>query len=56
MVVLSFNIMQLDNYSSSACEPKEVTYSGLLEGDHLFEVCISGSQRVRCASYKWIVG
>ncbi|RRT53512.1 hypothetical protein B296_00049815 [Ensete ventricosum] len=47
--------MQLDNYSSSACEPKEVTYSGLLEGDHLFEVCISGSQRVRCASYKWTV-
>ncbi|CAL9127599.1 unnamed protein product, partial [Musa acuminata var. zebrina] len=46
---------KLDNYSSSACEPKEVTYSGLLEGDHLFEVCISGSQRVRCASYKWIV-
>ncbi|THU60302.1 hypothetical protein C4D60_Mb07t11200 [Musa balbisiana] len=32
---------KLDNYSSSACEPKEVTYSGLLEGDHLFEVCIS---------------
>ncbi|CAL9126678.1 unnamed protein product [Musa textilis] len=46
---------KLDNYSSSACEPKELTYLGLLEGDHLFEVCISGSQRVRCDSYKWTV-
>ncbi|WOL18428.1 hypothetical protein Cni_G27223 [Canna indica] len=46
---------KLDNYSSSSCDSKEATYSGLLDGDHMFEVCVSGSQRVRCASYNWTV-
>ncbi|CAL9072961.1 unnamed protein product [Musa textilis] len=46
---------KLDNYSSSTCELKEVTYSGLLDGKHMFEVCVSGFRRVRCASYNWTV-
>ncbi|KAG6523796.1 hypothetical protein ZIOFF_013683 [Zingiber officinale] len=47
---------KLDNYSYSACESKDITYSGLLDGNHIFEVCINGSRRVRCASYNWTVG
>ncbi|XP_065030595.1 uncharacterized protein LOC135653069 isoform X2 [Musa acuminata AAA Group] len=46
---------KLDNYNSFACERKEVTYSGLLDGNHTFKICSSGSQGVRCASYNWTV-
>ncbi|URD81964.1 transposon protein [Musa troglodytarum] len=35
---------KLDNYNSFACERKEVTYSGLLDGNHTFKICSSGSQ------------
>ncbi|XP_073108633.1 uncharacterized protein [Elaeis guineensis] len=46
---------KLDNYSSSSCESREVTYTGLHDGNHTFEVCINESQGVRCASYNWTV-
>lgn len=46
---------KLDNYSSSSCESRVVTYTGLHDGSHTFEVCIDESQGVRCASYNWTI-
>ncbi|XP_008791189.1 uncharacterized protein LOC103708166 [Phoenix dactylifera] len=46
---------KLDNYSSSSCESREVTYTGLHDGNHTLEVCINESQGVRCASYNWTI-
>ncbi|XP_042417952.1 uncharacterized protein LOC122006490 [Zingiber officinale] len=48
-------VCKLDNYTSSSCKSKKVSYSGLLDGNHMFEVCVSASRRVRCASYYWTV-
>lgn len=48
--------MQLDNGTPSDCQAKKVSYTGLLDGNHTFEVCTNGSQGVGCASYGWTVG
>ncbi|KAF8399728.1 hypothetical protein HHK36_015599 [Tetracentron sinense] len=46
---------KLDGGISSDCEARKVSYMGLQEGDHIFEVCINGSRGVGCASYNWTV-
>lgn len=46
---------KLDHLNSSNCEAKQVSYVGLQDGDHMFEVCISGYQGVRCATYNWTI-
>ena len=48
--------MQLDGGTPSDCQAKKVFYTGLLDGNHTFEVCTNGSQGVGCASYGWTVG
>ncbi|XP_073003266.1 uncharacterized protein [Typha latifolia] len=44
---------KLDNYNSSNCKSRQVTYSGLHDGNHTFEVCANRSQGARCDSYHW---
>ncbi|OVA16963.1 hypothetical protein BVC80_9043g4 [Macleaya cordata] len=46
---------KLDDNISSNCEAREVSYMGLKDGDHMFEVCINGYQGVGCTSYNWTV-
>ncbi|XP_034673186.1 uncharacterized protein LOC117904606 isoform X2 [Vitis riparia] len=46
---------KLDNGTPSDCQAKKVSYTGLLDGNHTFEVCTNGSQGVGCASYGWTV-
>jgi hypothetical protein len=48
--------MQLDSGSESDCGATKVSYQGLQDGNHTFEVCINGSQGVGCATYNWTVG
>ncbi|KAK1280022.1 hypothetical protein QJS04_geneDACA002793 [Acorus gramineus] len=47
---------KLDDGDSLNCDAREVSYTGLLDGNHTLEVCTNGSKGVRCASYNWIVG
>uniref|UniRef100_A0A5B7CA54 Bacterial Ig-like domain-containing protein n=1 Tax=Davidia involucrata TaxID=16924 RepID=A0A5B7CA54_DAVIN len=46
---------KLDDSIPSDCEAGEVSYTGLQDGNHTFEVCTNGSRGVGCASYNWIV-
>ncbi|ONK69727.1 uncharacterized protein A4U43_C05F26090 [Asparagus officinalis] len=46
---------KLDNSTSSVCKSREVSYKGLHDGDHTFEVCTNGSLGVHCASYNWTI-
>ncbi|KAA8540802.1 hypothetical protein F0562_024765 [Nyssa sinensis] len=46
---------KLDDSIPSDCETGEVSYTGLQDGNHTFEVCTNRSQGVGCASYNWIV-
>lgn len=48
--------MQLDNGNASYCEARNVTYRGLQDGNHTFEVCANGFQEVGCATYNWTIG
>ncbi|KAK6920679.1 hypothetical protein RJ641_014357 [Dillenia turbinata] len=41
--------------AESDCESKNVSYIGLQDGSHTFEVCPKGSQGDSCATYNWIV-
>lgn len=46
---------KLDNGIASDCRTWEVSYTGLHDGNHTFEVCGYGSQGVGCSSHNWIV-
>ncbi|XP_011028534.1 PREDICTED: uncharacterized protein LOC105128518 isoform X1 [Populus euphratica] len=46
---------KLDSGPESDCGASKISYQGLQDGNHTFEVCINGSQRVGCAAYNWIV-
>ncbi|KAL9372733.1 hypothetical protein Peur_034977 [Populus x canadensis] len=46
---------KLDSGSESDCGATKVSYQGLQDGNHTFEVCINGSQGVGCATYNWTV-
>lgn len=48
--------MQLDHSVPSICDAREVSYAGLDDGNHTFEVCTNGSGGTSCASYNWTVG
>ena len=49
-------LLQLDDGIASNCEGRTVSYAGLQDGNHTFEVCTNGSQGVGCGSYNWTVG
>ncbi|CAK9156552.1 unnamed protein product [Ilex paraguariensis] len=49
------NNCKLDDYAASNCAAGEVSYIGLQDGNHTFEVCTRGSGGVGCASYNWTV-
>ncbi|KAI9174383.1 hypothetical protein LWI28_016534 [Acer negundo] len=46
---------KLDDDIASDCGAREVSYTGLSDGNHTFEVCSNGSSGVGCSSYNWIV-
>ncbi|KAK9995733.1 hypothetical protein SO802_020419 [Lithocarpus litseifolius] len=46
---------KLDDGIASNCESRMVSYAGLQDGNHTFEVCTNGSQGVGCGSYNWTV-
>ncbi|WCJ36094.1 hypothetical protein M5689_017313 [Euphorbia peplus] len=47
---------KLDNGNTSDCGgDRLVSYQGLQDGNHKFEVCSSGSQALACATYNWTV-
>ncbi|KAH9776232.1 transmembrane protein [Citrus sinensis] len=46
---------KLDDGIASDCGTWEVSYTGLHDGNHTFEVCGYGSQGVGCSSHNWIV-
>ncbi|XP_061952600.1 uncharacterized protein LOC133675283 isoform X1 [Populus nigra] len=46
---------KLDSGPESDCGASKISYQGLQDGNHTFEVCINGSQRVGCATYNWTV-
>ncbi|KAF6134992.1 hypothetical protein GIB67_014041, partial [Kingdonia uniflora] len=46
--------MQLDHILSD-CGTKKVSYMGLDDGQHTFEVCINGSGGARSRSYNWTI-
>ncbi|KAK7840128.1 hypothetical protein CFP56_017032 [Quercus suber] len=45
----------LDDGIASNCESRMVSYAGLQDGNHTFEVCTNGSQGVGCGSFNWTV-
>ncbi|XP_058195645.1 uncharacterized protein LOC131311985 isoform X1 [Rhododendron vialii] len=45
----------LDRSVPSFCDAREVSYAGLDDGNHTFEVCTNGSGGTSCASYNWTV-
>ncbi|KAI6675372.1 hypothetical protein NL676_003278 [Syzygium grande] len=46
---------KLDSGAFSDCRGRKVSYGGLLDGNHSFEVCANGSQGIGCASYNWTI-
>ncbi|XP_050258020.1 uncharacterized protein LOC126703144 [Quercus robur] len=46
---------KLDDGIASNCEGRTVSYAGLQDGNHTFEVCTNGSRGVGCGSYSWTV-
>ncbi|XP_059442753.1 uncharacterized protein LOC132174986 isoform X2 [Corylus avellana] len=47
---------KLDDGVTSGCEAtRRVSYAGLQDGNHTFEVCTNGSRGIGCASYKWSI-
>ncbi|KAK3033505.1 hypothetical protein RJ639_032734 [Escallonia herrerae] len=48
----TFNF-KLDDRIPSECDAGEISYTGLQDGNHTFEVCANGS--LGCASYIWTV-
>ncbi|CAK7328872.1 unnamed protein product [Dovyalis caffra] len=46
---------KLDSGSESDCGASKVSYQGLQDGNHTFEVCSNGFQGVGCATYNWTV-
>ncbi|KAG6747072.1 hypothetical protein POTOM_049450 [Populus tomentosa] len=46
---------KLDSGPESDCGASKISYQGLQDGNHTFEVCINGSQRAGCATYNWTV-
>ncbi|KAJ0106161.1 hypothetical protein Patl1_18064 [Pistacia atlantica] len=47
---------KLDDGIASDCGAREVSYTGLQDGNHTFVVCSNGSLGISCSSYTWIVG
>ncbi|KAI8016865.1 hypothetical protein LOK49_LG04G02093 [Camellia lanceoleosa] len=45
----------LDYSTPSNCDAREVSYRGLQDGTHTFNVCTNGTQGIGCASYNWTV-
>ncbi|KAI8529051.1 hypothetical protein RHMOL_Rhmol12G0195700 [Rhododendron molle] len=45
----------LDRGVPSICDAREVSYAGLDDGNHTFEVCTNGSGGTSCANYNWTV-
>ncbi|KAH7857150.1 hypothetical protein Vadar_009631 [Vaccinium darrowii] len=45
----------LDRSVPMICDAGEVSYVGLGDGNHAFEVCTNGSGGASCASYNWTV-
>lgn len=56
LVIIYISCMQLDDGIASDCGAREVSYTGLQDGNHTFVVCSNGSLGVSCSSYNWIVG
>ncbi|KAK3035347.1 hypothetical protein RJ639_034055 [Escallonia herrerae] len=46
---------ELDCGITSECDAGEISYTGLQDGNHTFEVCANGSLGVGCATYSWTV-
>ncbi|KAM1129088.1 hypothetical protein ACFXTH_038956 [Malus domestica] len=46
---------KLDDGVSSYCGTRNVSYSGLQDGNHTVEVCTNGPPGVACASHNWTV-
>ncbi|XP_048329065.2 uncharacterized protein LOC125422293 isoform X1 [Ziziphus jujuba] len=46
---------KLDDGIASNCEARKVSYLGLQDGNHTFEVCTNGLVGVGCASYNWTI-
>ncbi|KAL5813853.1 hypothetical protein ACOSQ4_024494 [Xanthoceras sorbifolium] len=46
---------KLDDGIASDCGAREVSYTGLSDGNHTFELCSNGSPAVGCSSYNWTV-
>ncbi|XP_030493743.2 uncharacterized protein LOC115709712 isoform X1 [Cannabis sativa] len=46
---------RLDGGIASNCETRKVSYLGLQDGTHTFEVCTNRLQGVGCASYNWTI-
>ncbi|XP_059644189.1 uncharacterized protein LOC132285964 isoform X2 [Cornus florida] len=46
---------KLDDHIPSDCEAGEVSYTGLQDGNHTFEVCTNGSRGVGCSTFNWTV-
>ena len=51
-----YSMMQLDDGTGSNCGTRKVSYSGLQDGNHTFEVCTNGPQGIGCALHNWTVG
>lgn len=51
-----YSMMQLDDGMGSNCGTRKVSYSGLQDGNHTFEVCTNGPQGIGCALHNWTVG
>ncbi|THG18722.1 hypothetical protein TEA_012425 [Camellia sinensis var. sinensis] len=47
--------VELDYSTPSNCDAREVSYRGLQDGTHTFNVCTNGAQGIGCASYNWTV-
>ncbi|KAL6281096.1 hypothetical protein ACE6H2_017977 [Prunus campanulata] len=46
---------KLDDGMGSNCGTRKVSYSGLQDGNHTFEVCTNGPQGIGCALHNWTV-
>ncbi|PON72223.1 Guanine nucleotide-binding protein, beta subunit [Parasponia andersonii] len=46
---------RVDGGIASNCETRKVSYLGMQDGPHTFEVCTNGLEEVGCASYNWTI-
>ncbi|XAR72611.1 hypothetical protein NMG60_11019316 [Bertholletia excelsa] len=45
----------LDHRTPSRCDTRKVSFVGLKDGNHTFEVCSNRGRRIGCARYNWTV-